>query len=91
MQYLNSKHTLIVDNNFMPQIRISLLIKILPLFGLLLVIPLLSSHATLDPGLLIRFLGLQLILALLLVQWVVNKQFKLRGLKSPIYFPPGKI
>lgn len=85
MLYLNTKHILIVDNNFMPQIRISLVTKILPLFGLLLVIPLLSSHATLDPELLIRFLGLQLILALLLVQWVVNKQFKLRGLKSPLW------
>ena len=49
MLYLNTKHILIVDNNFMPQIRISLLTKILPLFGLLLVVPLLSSHATLDP------------------------------------------
>jgi len=83
--YLNTKHTLIVDNNFMPQIRISLLTKILPLFGLLLVISLLSSHASLDPGLLIRFLGLQVILALLLVQWLVNKQFKLRGVKSPLW------
>ncbi|MFA5420314.1 MAG: O-antigen ligase family protein, partial [Bacteroidales bacterium] len=69
----------------MSQNQIPLLTKILPLFGLLLVVPLLSSHATLDPGLLIRFLGLQLILALLLVQWVVNKQFKLRGLKSSLW------
>jgi len=69
----------------MSQNQIPLLTKILPLFGLLLVIPLLSSHATLDPGLLIRFLGLQLILALLLVQWVVNKHFKLRGLKSSLW------
>lgn len=85
MLYLNAKHTLVVNNNFMPQNLISLITKILPLFGLLLVIPLLSSHATLDPGLLIKFLGLQLILALLLVQWVVNKQFKLSGLKSSLW------
>lgn len=60
--------------------------KTLPLLLLILVIPLLKSSYTLDQGLLIRFIGLQLIVFLMLAMMLMNRGRNILLLRSSLLF-----
>lgn len=65
-------------------LTVTKIIKVLPLILLLLVIPFLKTNENLDQGLLIRFLGLQFVLFLLILILVFSKRKSLQFIHSPL-------
>lgn len=65
-------------------LTVTKIIKVLPLILLLLVIPFLKTNENLDQGLLIRFLGLQFVLFLLILILVFSKRKSLQFIRSPL-------
>ena len=68
----------------MSALSVTRIVKTLPLLFLVLVIPLLKSSQTLDQGLLIRFIGLQLVLLFTLIALLFSKTISLRFIHSQL-------